>query len=76
MNLVTFTKGKFKVLHLQAPVHSTGWKLLDKKKVLINTKLNMSPQSILVAKKASSLLGSTRKALPAGRGRFFVSTQN
>lgn len=25
VNLITFTKGKFKVLHLQAPVHNTDW---------------------------------------------------
>lgn len=46
------------------------------KEVFMNTKLNMSPQGVLVAKKASSLLGCTRKVLPTGRGRFFVSTQN
>lgn len=25
VNLITFTKVKFRVLHLQAPAHSTGW---------------------------------------------------
>ena len=42
-----------------------------KKKVLRDTKLNMSPRCALVGKKANSLLGCTRKALPPGQGRWF-----
>ncbi|KAK4825525.1 hypothetical protein QYF61_000038 [Mycteria americana] len=77
-NLMTFKKGKCKVLHLgrNNPMHQymlgatqlEGSLAENNLGVLVDTKLNMSQQCALAAKVASGILGSIRKkALPAER---------
>lgn len=64
-----FTKGKCTCKGIAPGTSTPYWEAVWQKKVLRDTKLNMSPQCALVAKKVNSLLGCTRRALPAGRGR-------
>ncbi|TRZ14525.1 hypothetical protein HGM15179_012589, partial [Zosterops borbonicus] len=40
--------------------------------VLVDNKLSMSQQRVLVAKKASGILGTLGRALPAGHGRILL----
>jgi len=64
-NLMKFNKGKFRVLHQ----YSFGADLLDSISVekdlwvQVDTKLTVSCQRALVAKKANDILGYTRKSI-------------
>jgi len=50
----------------RAPVHAGGpssWKAAWRKRTIVETKLNMSQQCALTAKKANGILGCTRKCI-------------
>ncbi|KAK4829089.1 hypothetical protein QYF61_002040 [Mycteria americana] len=63
-NFMKFNKEKHKVFHLGKNNSMHHWKAAEKDPgVLVDTKLNMSQQYVLAAKKANSILGCIRKSV-------------